>query len=249
MLLLYFAVQNPSPQYDSHEFAPNLLIKISTNLQSLYRQSSAVMNGDWSDIFECLREEIRTCERVYMIIDALDVCPSDVRDVLKRESGRLQGDAPHQISLMFTVRESVEHKFLINCNACGRPDLLVYCSCAICEGPNSESYDLCHGCKEEGRKCVESHLIEEKYKVIEMEIRPEEDDLRRYIDRRIRNELDRTGPEGFDQRKTPNRSTASRFVQICREDDTMPQYITSALIEKAKRNLLVTKCIWMSLSR
>ena len=215
--------------------------KTNTQLRSLYRQSLAGVSPGSGDILECLQSEISAYDRIYIIIDALDVCPSSVRAALETELGLLQREAPRQISLMFTARESVEHKLSITCNECGKPNLLIYHSCAICREPESEAFDLCQACKDKGVICLDSHNTEENYQVIEMEICPEDDDLKRYIGRRIKDELEKAGSEPWNKRKTPNRSTASQFVRICRKDETMPQYITSNLIEKAKGSLLITR--------
>ena len=130
---------------------------------------------------------------------------------------------------------------LVTCDACRTPGLLVYYSCTICKGLRSKGFELCHGCKEKGIVCIETHSVKEDYNVIEIEIRPEDDDLKRYVRRRIREEFDKTGSEPWNKRKTPNRSAASQFVRIRRKDDTKPQYIISALTKKAKRNLLIVR--------
>ena len=238
--------------------------EVSTELLGLYRRSTAGADKKWNDIFKCLEREILLHDRVYIIVDAMDVCPSSVRKELERELYQLQRNWPDQVSLMLTARESVEQRYSITCNNCKTPNLLIYYSCSACK-PN---FDLCQKCKNNGTECTnESHTIEERYKVMEIEIRPEEKYLKRYIHRRIGDELedtqsrDKTGdteldveigdaePEPWDDRKTPNRSNASPFVQICREDPSIPHEIISTVTKKAKRNILIAKMYVDELTR
>jgi ankyrin repeat protein len=208
---------------------------IPLELRRFYRKRKQGAKS-WPEIFKLLKTEILTYERVYVIVDALDECPSKPRDQLEDELCELQKLQPGQISLMMTAREPEEKAGVVICDNCRAMDLRIYFRCDIC---NDGDYDLCQRCRDKGVTCRdESHKSFEPYGAVEVEVQTKDSDMEQYIKRKIG---DDDGPELRDKRMHPNPRRATVLGQECRKDPKLLQTILSVVTEKAEGKLLFAK--------
>ncbi|KAE8383129.1 hypothetical protein BDV26DRAFT_304021 [Aspergillus bertholletiae] len=94
------------------------------------------------------RSLIKKYNRVYLIIDGLYHCSSEVLEVVKEYAMELTQDG-FPLSLLTTSLGYREVREVIICDSCGEHDVAVYFNCDC----NNGDFDLCLRCKEQGVTC------------------------------------------------------------------------------------------------
>ncbi|MCJ1306603.1 hypothetical protein MMC25_000246, partial [Agyrium rufum] len=222
----------------SHQKFDGTLIELRNFLQ---RQPTST-NQSRSNVVNCLIEQTNALGRVYFVIDALDQCSATVSEELENDLATLQGDRPEEARVMFTTGEHVRHVFKILCDECGTSDLPVYFQCSSFEAPPS---DLCQECFEKKVKCNrgDSRLFKEPYKLIQVELKPGDDEIEEYITWRVYGKTGDTERIAFDENKTTARLAPSPLTNICRKDGSVINMIINAILEQGEASLLYARVV------
>ena len=137
------------------------------------------------DIHKMLQMQLMACNRVYLVVDALDECT--FRQNLLVELRKLRSD---KISLLITSRTSEEDIVdSVDCDICDGRDIKIYYRCGICSGGK---FSICHICKENGLHCLDKkHKLFEPYGMVRILTTTPNNDLDLYLKLRIRDEVRR----------------------------------------------------------
>jgi len=205
--------------------------RISAEIKNLYLKAREA-RPQIKEIDELLRSSLKDFKRVFIVVDALDECPEDLRIELSR---RLHAIRSKEVSLMVTQRaESNRTKLkLLVCDICKRHPLQIYYSCTICK---TRDFDLCQDCKDRGKNCGDdSHEIFERTQVVEIDVRIPDVEIERYVSWEINNELK---PGSVVPRFT-NAVPLTRLGRICHEHPQLKKEIPQQIVAKANGMILM----------
>jgi len=128
--------------------------------------------------------EIAKFDAVFVLIDGLDSLDQVTQAALRVEFARL--NTLTHVRLMFIqAPDEVRRPPGIRCNRYQECDgsVVLYWHCKHC---SDGDFHLCQACYDEGHHCsVESHVLEEPYHAVEVELRTPPDELVNYIQQRL----------------------------------------------------------------
>ena len=213
-----------------YQTAENLIASLLKQL--IQQQSSPILSsnvqeaesGHLSDreIHQTLSVEIKTLERVYLVVDALDEYKkAGLLTELKMLSDKL--------SIMTTTRLS-EGKPTVSCNGCGRESLNVYFRCTTCA-----SFHVCQGCVSTQITCGNAyHHMEEPYSSVRLDIPTHGSGTMRYIKNYLEVEKHSSRTENMGTRKL------DRFFK---QNPQLRLSISHTISEAANGNYLYAKLL------
>ena len=219
---------------------------ISPSLKEAYASAKAI-NAKATPIELCklLKAELKNYSRIFLVVDALDECmPSSRRDELMADLRKLQQE---NLSLMVTSRrlDGEEPLTIIDCSVCKAKDIKIYYRCKICgEG----EFDICQNCRELNTPCEDPlHNQLEPYDRVEVEIKTDEVEMRRYVNWEIGKDIEDYGSKLWDERIHSSRPDATRFYRKLRKDPGLLERIPAVIIKKSKGKILYAKLYMDSL--
>ncbi|KAK1818681.1 hypothetical protein LTR12_006866 [Friedmanniomyces endolithicus] len=128
--------------------------------------------------------EVAKFDAVFVLIDGLDSLDQVTQAALRVEFARL--NTLTHVRLMFIqAPDEVRRPPGIRCNRYQECDgsVVLYWHCKHC---SDGDFHLCQACYDEGHHCsVESHVLEEPYHAVEVELRTPPDELVNYIQQRL----------------------------------------------------------------
>ena len=197
----------------------------SESIKKLWEVTMQKETPDLDELARTLRSELESFDRVFLIVDALDECPTDV--VRSKLLEILKDLQETNLSLMITSRP-IENKFGpagCYCDRCGKHDLRYFYHCTIC---NFGDYDLCEECIKNDEKCLDgSHRLLNLYACIRISIEATKADLQKYIELKVDKE--------------------SRLKSICLKDKKIESKIIEGVIGAAEGMFLIAKLLVDSL--
>ena len=217
---------------------------IFSKVEHLYQQCGKLGPRNWRKVLGLLEAAIRNCDRVYIVLDALDACPSNAK--LELELRKLHESHPGRLSLLITARETDGRLCDIFCDQC-RKISQIYFRCLSCNGGD---FDLCQRCKENGASCKDkSHESREPYAKVQVEIKARASELGKYIKWKIEGRIGHETEELLDRRRYPTDGDCTRLEKECRKDPELLRSITSEVIKKADVNMLFASLYMNQLDR
>ena len=219
---------------------------ISLSLREAYTSAKAIKaKATATELRELLKAELLNYNRVFLIVDALDECtPSSRRDDLMADLRKLQQE---NLSLMITSRrfDGEEPPRIIDCSVCQAKDVKIYYRCTICgEG----EFDICQNCRELNTPCEDPlHNQLEPYERVEVEIKTDEAEMRRYVNWEIGKDIEDYGSKLWDERIHSSRPDSTRFYRKLKKDPGLRERIPAVIIKKSKGKILYAKLYMDSL--
>ncbi|KAL4967678.1 ankyrin repeat-containing domain protein [Aspergillus stella-maris] len=123
---------------------------------------------------EILEELVLKYDRTYLIVDGLNECSEDVKEVVRTYPLHLI-DRGLPISLLTTSLGYRETTGMVRCGSCGRPNVNIYFA-GLRDG---ERYDVCLQCKKGGKYPPECNMVR-KYDTVRLEVRAPQSELETY---------------------------------------------------------------------
>ena len=219
---------------------------VSEGLREAYTGAKAIKaKATATELRELLNAELVNHERVFLVVDALDECvPSARRDELMADLRKLQQE---RLSLMVTSRrlDGEEPPTIIDCSVCKAQDIKIYYRCKICgEG----EFDICQNCRELNTPCEDPlHIQSEPYDRVEVEIKADDSEMRRYVDWEIGKDIEDYGSKLWDERVYRSRPDSTRFYRKLKKDPGLLERIPAVIIKKSKGKILYAKLYMDSL--
>jgi ankyrin repeat protein len=214
-------------------------------LRTLYRKAKAInAKPRLKDICDLLQAQLTAYDRVFIIVDALDECPIQVRPALQKQLRQL---GTERVSLMFTSRFADNKRDNdICCNRCGE-DLIeeraIYYRCNLCL-EDGYAYDVCQNCRDKGLSCKDqSHLLTEPYGSVEIDmITPNMDkDIERYVRWEIGQELEDDQSAAYDKWTHRGSPGETRLQRLCHASPKLLDDITPTVVAMAEHRFLFAK--------
>ena len=203
-------------------------------LRDLYHKTKSHGAANQGLIVEVLQQVISTYETVYIIVEALNQFPPNLRDKVKSILVDLQSHGSAKLSILITTGDFERRAATITCDNCERTNLLVYHHCKIC---NERDYDLCQECRLQG-----VHKSHEMYEcAVDVEIRTKEEDLKRYIQWEIEKATNPYESLHLDSRVYPDRTGMTEFGRICSRNAELREEIIQTVTNQADGNILVAR--------
>ena len=211
----------------------------SARLRQIWEDSETETPPAVSDLEEVLHEEIQNYTRVYLIVDALDECPSKVEPLLMEKLRNLPSE---KMSIMVTARpldEAIRTIEEVYCSVCKRKPLQLYYRCEICDGG---TFDLCQSCKDADKHCRDrSHTLSEPYSTREINVEPSRDEIRQFVEHSI-NVTMKTGTKGTNDPRFPVSQRGTTFLgRLCLKVPSLKDEILSTIPERADGQFLLAK--------
>ena len=209
-------------------------------LPEAYRKGEKILARPKADELQnILREQIETYDRVYVIVDALDECASDVRRQVDHD---LQNLNPEKVRLMITSRQKLDNRVPANdviCDRCRCRSPQTYYRCTICHDPD---FDICEDCKEKNLGCNDaSHTVDGPYGRVEIEVKTPDEDIKGYVDSVIERETQEVGSQRRDERVFPESLGGTEFSKRCQDEPELRTRIPNVIIAKANGIFLFAK--------
>ena len=209
----------------------------SAELRKIWKESVSESSPTLVDLERVLHLDIQTYERVYLVVDALDECPSTVEPPLME---KLRNMPSEKTSIMVTARPLDEViQTVVCCSVCGRKPLQLYYHCTICD---SGEFDLCQICKDDKKHCkIKSHSLAEPYSTREINVEASHDEIRQFFEHSI-NVTIKIGTTGVSDPRLPtsHRGT-TRLGRMCLKDPCLKDEILSTVPEMADGQFLLAK--------
>ncbi|KAK4690730.1 hypothetical protein P7C71_g6128, partial [Lecanoromycetidae sp. Uapishka_2] len=166
----------------------------SDKAKELYQGAENESRPTLDDFYEALYEEIQCYERVVIVVDALDEATSTVAPRLMQRLQRLPQD---KTSVMVTSQRTESERRLTlqdQCDICERSPLKIYSECHIC---HDGRFYICNECRKKEKYCEdENHVLFDRKKVM-MNIEPTRNDIERYVQAEIGEELSLGDEAGY----------------------------------------------------
>ena len=186
--------------------------EIPKKVEELYRECKEKDTRPSTDkLFDLLKQQLQSFSRVYVIVDALDESEEDTR---KAFIDYLVWANHDRTSFLWTARSLGDMIGLrsVYCSLCGFV-------CGDCEIDGSAQ---CQDCQDHTELCEKSSSQPSgKRSSATIQIVAQEDDIRKYIDKRIKE--------------------SSRLFQACRKNPSLKAKITEAVINTAKGMFLIAR--------
>ncbi len=204
---------------------------VSAGLRQLYHNAKHRYDGrrDCDDFQALLRDELGACERVYLVVDALDQCRSATRRSLQEELCKLR---PDKLSMIITSRviEIEADDEVVTCSHCERPEIKIHYDCSICK------FELCQRCIEKKVHCRDkSHKLLEPYDRVQIDIGMCDEDLKEYVMWTLRREAAIGTSDHRDERRHPRHSGRLQG------DPGLLREICNAIVQRAEGSALLAK--------
>ncbi|KAB8226001.1 ankyrin repeat-containing domain protein [Aspergillus novoparasiticus] len=195
--------------------------------QKLIEAYEGCGNGAYSTreiMKQAFQDSVAKQDRVYLIVDGLNQCSPEVSELIKEYAlGLVQDGLP--LSLLTT--------------SLGR-NLPMYVHCDCHDG----RFDLCLDCKEQGIACPKNHNGEEPYDTVQIEVRPQHDELAEYCHEIINRAL-KTGRDRRDERVHPSPKYDPRPVaRYLRDKPGLVNRISRKIAENAQFSYIVAQA-WL----
>ena len=227
-------------------------VEISPELRTLHRNAKNIgWHPKFGDICRLLQVQLSTYDRVYIIVDALDECPLQVRSVLQRTLRQFGTD---RISLIFTSRfaDTKRDNDLV-CNRCKEDppkEPFLYYRCNLCL-EDGYAYDLCQDCRDMGLSCNDpSHVLTEPYASVEIDLlRSSMDtDIERYVRWEIGKELEDDQSPAYDKWTHRAAPGTTRLQRLCHASPKLMDDIPPIVVARADHRFLFAK-LYMDILR
>lgn len=125
---------------------------------------------------EIFRSLLKKFDRVYAIVDGMDECSQDFQEFVEEDLEKVMKD--DNVSLLTTSIGYEETAATVQCDTCGKNDLLVYFRC---QPENVHEFDLCWDCERKGIKCPQNHDVKEPYNIVQLEIVARLESIQEYV--------------------------------------------------------------------
>ncbi|KAK1822459.1 hypothetical protein LTR12_003022 [Friedmanniomyces endolithicus] len=156
----------------------------STPLQDLASSHTHTVDITPERVSDYTLAEVAKFDAVFVLIDGLDSLDQVTQAALRVEFARL--NTLSHVRLMFIqAPDEVRRPPGIRCNRYQECDgsVVLYWHCKHC---SDGDFHLCQACYDGGHRCsVESHVLEEPYHAVEVELRTPPDELVNYIQQRL----------------------------------------------------------------
>ncbi|KAK0877474.1 hypothetical protein LTR48_003888 [Friedmanniomyces endolithicus] len=156
----------------------------STLLQDLASSHTHTVDITPERVSDYTLAEVAKFDAVFVLIDGLDSLDQVTQAALRVEFARL--NTLSHVRLMFIqAPDEVRRPPGIRCNRYQECDgsVVLYWHCKHC---SDGDFHLCQACYDGGHRCsVESHVLEEPYHAVEVELRTPPDELVNYIQQRL----------------------------------------------------------------
>ena len=191
-----------------------------------------------------LRSELHNCQRVYVIVDALDECDESNRHELEIQLNALRSD---RVSVMITSRYMrIPSTRTVRCDFCEKSNLRIYHHCQICANGD---FDLCEDCFDQHKSCKDkSHLLSEPYSAVEMDLIIPDQEIKTFVEWELEKTTGKSG-EGYYNRPRSARSTTRKLAKACVRDPQLKSLITSTIVQNANGSYLFAKLSMDSLEQ